>query len=114
MRKLITSDLFTAGRMMAQIGAKDIIENAAKNAQKMEDVWENGFDLMWSLFEKASTKGSEDAIYTFLAGPFEMEREEIKGMNLVNFFETVKEFAELNKDDLVPFFKLAEKSTKSK
>lgn len=112
MRKLITSDIFSAGRMMAQIGAKDIIENAAKNAQKVEDVWENGFDLMWSLFEKASTKGSEDAIYTFLAGPMEKSKDEIKNMDLVLFFGAIKEFVDYNKEDLIPFFKLVEKSMK--
>lgn len=114
MRKLKTADIFTAGRMLREIEAKEIIQKAAKDANDMKDVWQNGFDLIWSLFEKASSKGAEEAIYTFLAGPLEKTTAEIKDLDLVDFFNVMKEFVEYNKEDLVPFFKLVGNSTTSK
>lgn len=112
MKKLKTKDLFAAGRMLSKIDAKETIRSAAQNSDSAEDIWNNGFDLVFSLYEKASKVGAEESVYEFLSSPFEMSVEEIKELDLSVFLGTVKEFVEINKEELIPFFKSAGKSTK--
>lgn len=105
MRKLQTKDIFAFCRCIKVIGVKDEINKLCKNSDAITDVWNQGFELVYNIFEAASEKKSESYIYEFLSGPFEMPAKEIQDIELNEFFKLVKQFAEEN--DLVNFFKNA-------
>ena len=105
MRKLETSDVFAACRCLKAIGAKEKIKETAQKADRVTDVWGNGFDLLWDIFDAATEADGEDAIYRFLAGPLEMTSDEVRHMPVALLFDNVKALAEEN--DLLRFFKSA-------
>lgn len=97
MRKLQTTDIFAFCRLINAIGIKEDIKNIAMNAEKIRDIKkeEAGFDLLFSIFEKAIKVNSEDAFFQFCTGIFEMEVTEIKKMNPVEFIEKLMDAADL-------------------
>ena len=105
MRKLQTKDIFAFCRCIKSIGIKDEINKLCKDADNINDIWDKGFELVYSIFEAASEKKSEASIYEFLSGPFEMPVEDIQEMELDKFFDLVKQLAAEN--NLVNFFKNA-------
>ena len=110
MRKLKTSDSPAFCRCLKKIGFKDQIESIAKDANKMQDVWEKGFDLIWGIFDLATEAEGEQALYDFFAGPFEMKPEEVADLPFDILFANLKQLAEEN--NLTGFFKYAAKSMK--
>lgn len=110
MRKLKTADIPKFCRCLKRIGAKDLIKNAAQQAEKAKDIWSFGFDTIWNLFDLATEKGGEAAIYDFLAGPFEMSAEEVADLELDALMSNLKQLAEEN--NLSGFFKSATASMK--
>lgn len=94
MRKLKSSDLFAFARCIKNIGIKEEIQKVAKESNTVGDIWEKGFDLIYSLFEKAIEKKSEGFIYEFLSGPFEMTSEEVENMDLLEMMEGVSQLAD--------------------
>lgn len=105
MRKLETSDVFAACRCLKAIGAKEKIKQMAEKADSVSDVWGNGFDLLWDIFDAATESGGENEIYRFLAGPLEMTPDEVRHMPVAALFDSVKALAVEN--DLLRFFKSA-------
>ena len=110
MRKLKTADLFAFCRVMKAVGVKEAVQSIAKDANSTADIWDKGFDLIWTIFDAATEKGSEKAIYRFLAGPFEMTEEAVEALDLADFLQMVKKLAQEN--DLVAFFKSAARAMK--
>ena len=106
MRKLKTADLPAFCRCIKRIGVKDEVKALAQNANKVSDIWDMGFDLLWNLFDLATEKNGEEEIYKFLAGPLEMTPEEIADMPLDEFIAAVKQLGEEN--NLAAFFKSAQ------
>ena len=102
MRKLKTSDIPAFCRCLKQLGLKDKLRDITRNSDKIADVWEKGFDLIWDIFDAATEAGGEQALYRFLAGPFEMTPEEVAGMDILAMLENIKKLAEEN--DLKAFF----------
>lgn len=111
MRKLKTSDIPSFCRCMKKLGVKDQIQTVAKEANNMRDVWDQGFDLIWGIFDLATEAEGENALYTFLAGPFEMQPQDVADMELEDLFASLQQLAEEN--NLLNFFKFAAKSMKS-
>lgn len=105
MRKLETSDVFAACRCLKTVGVKEKIKEMAGRADSVSDVWGNGFDLLWDIFDAATEAGGEEAIYRFLAGPLELTADEVRHMPVAALFDSVKAMAEEN--DLLRFFKSA-------
>lgn len=105
MRKLNTSDVFTACRVLKKIGVKKDIEKIAREAEGAKDAWSSGFDLLWSIFDCATETNGEGEIYRLLAGPFEMSAAEIAQLDLTDFLALLKQLAAEN--DLAAFFKSA-------
>lgn len=95
MRKLKTSDLFAMSRCLRDIGLKDEIKKIALEANNVQDIYANGFDYFYILFEKVVDKKSEQHIYDFLSGPLEMEPKEIEDMELTELFKVVSEIADV-------------------
>lgn len=108
MRKLKTGDIPVLCRTLKKLEVKDKIRAIAQEADTVRDIWEKGFDLVWDLFDVATEASGEMAIYEFLAGPFEMEPEQIKDLDLDILVQNLQQLAEEN--NLLVFFKLAAKS----
>jgi hypothetical protein len=110
MRKLKTSDIPSLCRSMKKLGLKEEFKKLAQEANAMRDVWDKGFDLIWTLFDTATEVGGEGAIYEFLAGPFEMTPEEVADLDLDVLIENCQHLAREN--NLGAFFKSAAKLMK--
>lgn len=120
MRKLNASDVFAALRVVAAVedktDVKEIVkkivkeaeaeaeENDDEDAEKKNDefIKSVGVGAILKLVEMASGKKAEAKIYEFLAGPLEMQPEDVKAMPIPDFIESVKTIAREN--DLSSFF----------
>lgn len=120
MRKLIASDVFAALRVVSAVedktDVKEIVkkivkeaeaeaeENDDEDAEKKNDefIKSVGVGAILKLVEMASGKKAEAKIYEFLAGPLEMQPEDVKAMPIPDFIESVKTIAREN--DLSSFF----------
>lgn len=110
MRKLKTADILVFCRCVKRIGLKEQIRTIAQNADTAKDVWDNGFDFLWTLFDAATEKEGESAIYEFLAGPFEMTPKQVSELDLDVLMANLRQLAEEN--NLAGFFKTAAGSMK--
>lgn len=99
MRSLQAQDIFAFGRVISAIGIKDEIKDIAMKANKLTDLTkeELGFDLIFSIFEKAVTQKTESAFFSFMAGIFEMDEAEVKAMDPIDFINMAMEAADLEK-----------------
>ena len=105
MRKLKTSDIASLCRSVKKLGLKEQFKNIAQEATNGRDVWDRGFDMIWGLFDVATEKNGEMAIYEFLAGPFEMDAEEVRDLDLDVLIPGLQQLAAEN--NLAIFFKSA-------
>lgn len=110
MRKLKTSDIPAFCRCLKKLGFKDKIQAVAKEADSAKDVWDKGYDLIWGIFDLATEAEGENALYEFLAGPFEMQPREVADLDFEILFANLKQLAEEN--NLIGFFKSAAKLMK--
>lgn len=105
MRKLKTSDIPAACRCLKKLGVKDRIQAIAQKSDSAKDAWDQGFDLLWDVFDAATESDGEQQLYTFLSGPLEMTPEEVADLPIPDLIASLKELAEEN--DLTVFFKSA-------
>lgn len=110
MRKLKTSDIPTFCRCLKKLGFKDKVQIVAKDSDSVKDVWDKGFELIWGIFDIATEADGENALYEFLAGPFEMQPREVADLDFEILFDNLKQLAEEN--NLIGFFKSAAKLMK--
>ena len=110
MRKLKTADVPAFGRCLKRLGVKEKIRDIAQQAKSAQDVWGSGFDFIWELFDIATEQTGENAIYEFLAGPFEMTPAEVADLDLGILMANLKQLAQEN--NLTDFFKFAAASMK--
>lgn len=86
MRKANTKDLFNMARLINDLGLKDELFKAQHGKEDLEKI---GFDFIFDVLSKATTKEMENKIYEVLALPFEMEPKEVGEMEidkLINSF----------------------------
>lgn len=120
MRKLIAPDIFAALRVVSAVedktDVKEIVkkivkeaeaeaeENDDEDAEKKNDefIKSIGVGAILKLVEMASGKKAEAKIYEFLAGPLEMQPEDVKALPIPDFIENIKTIAREN--DLSSFF----------
>ena len=105
MRNLKTSDIFEFARCLRKIGIKEELKKVGIQANNIRDITSLGFDVLYDLFELATEKQGETALYEFLSKPFEMTVEEIENMDIDKLFEGVAQLA--NADTWKCFFKHA-------
>jgi len=105
MRKLKTADIPVFCRCIKRLGLKDQIKELALKAEKASDVWDFGFEFVWNLFDIATEKNGEEALYEFLSGPFEMTPKEVRDLDIETLITNVQQLIEENK--LGGFFKSA-------
>lgn len=105
MRKLQSSDLFAAMRLVKKANIKEelkpILKLASEGGISVNDI---GIEGILSFIEIMAEKKSEQAIYEVLSGPFEMGPKEIEKMDLLVLADNLKTLTEEN--DLQTFFKL--------
>lgn len=105
MRKLNTSDVFAFARIVRACGIREELKSIIKEVAGKEDfnVEEIGMDTVLAIMEALAEKKSEAAICEMLAGPFEMSAEEVRGLELPELAEYIRQLADEN--DLKSFFK---------
>lgn len=94
MRKLETRDIFAGARIVAAVGVKEELKKMAlsqkEKGKKAEDV---GFDLIYTIFEKAAQVGVEYKIYEFLGNLFEVTPEEVASLDPCDCLDKIEEVA---------------------
>lgn len=99
MRHLQTSDIFAACRMVNTIGIKEDIKKICMEANSLDEVARNGagFDLLYTVFEKATEAKGENTLYNFIARLFECEPDEVGKMDPIEFLDKLLEVADVEK-----------------
>lgn len=110
MRKLKTSDIPSFCRCLKKLGVREQFRAIAAEANTAKDVWDRGFDLVWGIFDAATEAPGENALYDFLAGPFETTSKCVADMDLGDLLAGIQEL--LNDENLMVFFKFAAASMK--
>lgn len=107
MRKLKTTDVFNALRIIRKANIREelkpVMLNAAEKAAKGEaDITDIGLDGILAVMEALSAKGAEQGIYEFLSGPFECKPKDVAEMELGTLIDYLTRLAKEN--DLASFF----------
>lgn len=105
MRKLTAPDLFAGVRLIKKMGVKEDARELAKKSDDLAQLWDNGFDFVWGLFDKLTDQDGEGALYDLLAGPYEMTPEQVRALPIAEHIENLQTLAREN--DLLDFFKRA-------
>ena len=131
MRKLITSDVFKAARIIKEAKVKDAISEIFEStkgvkisidesdseevkAEKQQALAEKqeaaGFEAIMTIFEACSTPKLEGMLYELLAGICEKNADDIASQSLEVTIEEIKAIASEN--NIANFFKSASQLTK--
>lgn len=96
MRKLQTRDVFSAARLIRQLGLKEDFKKMLEiNNDSGKSPEEVGSEIVFLMLEKAAEKDCEDALYNFLAGPLEKTAGEVAEMALFALVDDVKKCADI-------------------
>ena len=85
MRKANVNDMFNVARLINDLNLK---EDIFKSQKGEEDVEKIGFNIVFDILSKATTKDAQKKIYECLANPYEMSAEEVGKMEYMELFET--------------------------
>lgn len=102
MRKLKGKDLFPAMRLLYSLDMKDELKKMSVQDESQEEA---GFSLIFDIFGKALKKESEEKVFQFLSGPFEMSVEDIQEMDMDKICHSF--VYDIGVSDLINFFKRA-------
>lgn len=86
MRKANVDDMFNVARLVNDLNIKEDLFQSQKGEEDIEKI---GFNIIFDIMAKATTKDSQKKIYECLCEPFEMKAEEVgkmKYMELVDSF----------------------------
>lgn len=100
MRNLQSSDIFSACRLMSAIGVKEEFKALAEKATLTKDkntMMDAGYELIFTLLEKATTSKAEQEWYKFLGNIFEVKPEEVKTMDPCDVLDNMLEVANVQK-----------------
>lgn len=103
MKGLQTSDIFTFLRIVKSAEMREALKPIIKKANSGKEDAENiGIDVILTVMECVSQHAAENAVYSFLAAPFEMTEDEVKELPIPELIKNLKELAKEN--DLADFF----------
>lgn len=103
MRKLVTTDVFEALRLVKKSGLKEELAPLIKDiAQKGTSAIDSGIMGILTVVEIFAENKCEQMIYGLLAGPFEMKPEEVAGLELDVLAEKLEQLGKEN--DIRRFF----------
>lgn len=108
MRKLQTSDVFCALRIIEKAQVKDEVKRIAMISQKKAiNVRELGIEFLLGIIGKMSGTEVEKEIYKFFANILEIDAEDIAVMDPIDFINEVVKLSEIiDKEKWSDFFKL--------
>lgn len=96
MRKLQTKDVFSAVRLIKKLKIKeDFKEMLEIHADENRTSTEIGSEILFLVMERAAEQESEEAVYSFLAGPLEKTEDEIASMELMELISAVEQCADI-------------------
>lgn len=84
MRKANVNDLFNVARLLNDLNLKEDIFKAQKGEEDVEKV---GFNIIFDILSKATTKESQQKIYECLAQPFEINVGDVGQMGIMDIVE---------------------------
>lgn len=96
MKELNTKDVFNALRLIRSLDIKKEAEGVLREADSVDDVFSDGYALVYVLFEKAVEQSAEKKLYEFLAGPYEMTAEEVGNLSISEQIKNIKQLAKEN------------------
>lgn len=102
MRKINTADVFEAMRLIQKSGLKDKLVPVIKGISASDDTIDVGITGILSVIEVFAESRCEKMIYEWLAGPLEVEAEDIAKMDLGQLADSLEALGEEN--DLQRFF----------
>lgn len=97
MRKLKTADVFSAMRLIKASGMREEVQRIAlqmRNEKKFK-IEEIGADFILGVMEGLASVGAEQKAYEFLAGPLEMDVEEIKNLHPLEWKDVFEEYKKI-------------------
>lgn len=97
MRKLKSTDAFKFMRIVKQAKIRDEFMRVAllvKDNPKM-DINKIGADLILGIFEGLANEGAEKEFYKFASGILEQSVEELEEMDILDFFDLLKSYKEI-------------------
>lgn len=99
MRKLRTTDLFEAARLIKKANLraemKPLMDMVAEK-KGISSIEEIGLEGALAIMEVLVEKKSEQAFYEFLAGPFEMTSKEVADLDIETLFEMLGRLSKEN------------------
>ena len=84
MRKANVNDMFNVARLVKDLNLKEDLFQSQKGEEDIEKI---GFNIIFYILGKATTKDSQRKIYECLCEPFEMEAEEVGKMEYMKLIE---------------------------
>lgn len=103
MRKLNTSDIFAALRLIRAANLREeikpLLKRVSEGSASVEDV---GIDGIISALEMLAEKKAERAIYEVLSGPLEISPDEVGALDILEFAQKIEQIAKEN--DMKAFF----------
>ena len=97
MRNLQTRDFFKAARLIKNLKIKDKIKNFTLEVGTDSKPEEVGFDFLFMILGECSDTNAEKEIYSFLAGPLEIDPEEVEKMDFLELIEKVMKVADIER-----------------
>ncbi|MBR6351222.1 MAG: hypothetical protein IKR93_02740 [Firmicutes bacterium] len=98
MRKLRTTDVFVAARLVTGSGLREDLAPLIKKIadEGYDDIANVGLNGILTALETFSSKKCEQMFYEFLAGPFEMAPEEVAELDIDVMYENLSRLVEEN------------------
>ena len=114
MRALKTSDVFGFVRLIDETGMREELKKMVMSKDNVADLTAEsfGYDVIFMILEKASSRKSEQAVYEFFGNIFEMEPNAVADMDPTDFVNGIAEIADREKWE--SFFTSVAKLMKSK
>lgn len=98
MRALCARDLFSGMRLVMGLGIKDEVKRIGMSINKTSDLTEEmGFDLLFSILDKAISENGERQVFKFVSGLAEVPVEELEAMDPTDFLKIIIEIADVEK-----------------
>ena len=99
-RKANVGDLFNIVRLLNELDMKSDIVSIYEGKGTFQ---EKGFDVIFKILNKASSKNIEKRVYDVLSGPFEMNPPEVEKIDIDTLIQLCKEC--FNLKTLINFIK---------
>lgn len=101
MRKLVTEDLFAFTKILKKANVQSEFEKLFEEGYTMKgkknvDVEKFGIHVFTTLLSACGEDGVDNAVYKFLAHPFEMTVDDVKALPIDDLFLKVKELVKTN------------------